>query len=133
MAGAREGRLAARPAAVTSAMAIATPYTTRHPNASPMIPDTVRASTMPQSRPPITDPTTAPRLAGAARSAAIGRICWGTVEATPTHREANRRNGAEGASAASVSARTRTSVWPTIRLRRSTRSPSGTSVMMPSA
>ena len=50
------------------------------------MPETVRASRMPSSRPLITTPTTWPRCSSSASEAAMGTSIWAATEPAPTTR-----------------------------------------------
>ena len=88
---------------------------------------------MPISRPLITVPTTLPRCATGDRVAANGTSTWATTENAPVMAVPTSRAAREPALALTTRPAVANSIMVTISRRRSTRSPSGTSRIRPSA
>ncbi|MNN71403.1 hypothetical protein D3C81_1873350 [compost metagenome] len=113
--------------------AAASRYTLRQLPSADSVPATVRASRMPSSRPLINVPTTRPRSSGAARVAANGTNTWATTENIPASAVPSSSTAKLGASALSNRPPATTRAMPTISPRRSSKSPSGTSRIRPTA
>ena len=88
---------------------------------------------MPSSRPLITVPTTLPRCATGDRVAANGTSTWATTENAPVMAVPASSIGSERALALISNPTMASNIMITINRRRSTRSPSGTSRISPTA
>ena len=105
----------------------------RQPPRSASVPEAKRASRIPETTPLWMVPMVCPRSAGAASVAANATITWMTTASSPTSAIPPNSTTAFGAVPTTTSATADRAIWPTISLRRSQRSPSGTISISPKA
>jgi hypothetical protein len=122
-----------RRGANTTTSTAAAKYTLRHPATSATSPARVRASKIPMSSPLITFPTTVPRLASLASSAASGINICAATEPSPTTTRTAISVPMFGEIAASTRPTAVIASTAGTRRRRDTMSPIGTSRPSPSA